>query len=203
MNESCRRPATERHLLDVSTLEFRSAGRTRPVARRGARPRLRRALTRRRASWEREREPQPHRLRRTGTDCGLQALQEEVDVLLRNTILCHGREWTNSSSDYGRFSQYQAVCDHIMAWAAQIRENSRQSAAMQMARACSIERSHPNATCMVDILRNMVVWTSRTPASSRTPDLPPLEPSPKAILRQAVTSTVGLNNGESLMRVRL
>ena len=47
---------------------------------------------------------------------------------------------------------------------------------------------------MVDILRNMVVWTSRTPASSRTPDLPPLEPSPKAIAAEVAGLPARLQN---------
>ena len=74
---------------------------------------------------------------------GLQALQEEVDILLRKTILCYGKEWTDSDEPlfglWSRLSQYQSVCDHIAA------------------------------------------WTSRTPALSRTSELPPLQPSPKAI----------------------
>ena len=74
---------------------------------------------------------------------GLQALQEEVDTLLRQTIQCYGHEWTDSAEPllglWSRLSQYQSVCDHIVA------------------------------------------WTSCTPAMPRTPDFPPLRPSPKAI----------------------
>ena len=86
----------------------------------------------------------------------LQALQEEVDILFRKTILCYGNEWTDSDEPlfglWSRLSQYQSVCDHIAA------------------------------------------WTSRAPAISRTSDLPPLQPSPKAIAAEAGGLPIRLQN---------
>ena len=126
------RPPRTIYLRSPSALEFCCTDRIRLVARRGKQTRPNRELTGRpggKKSWRGELEPQHHRPRRTD---GLQALQEEVDTLLRKTILCHGKEWTDSDEPlYGlwsRLSQYQSVCDQIVAQTSRTPVCSRTSA---------------------------------------------------------------------------